>query len=375
VTIRERILVYIAAFLYYSGLIHVIHWLHRHSGNRLIIVNYHQASGGELRRHLLYLNKYFRLQFVGQALEALYSQDKASGKDQRLPLAVTFDDGYIDNYTDAYKLAHELQIPITIFLITSYIENGAAYWWLDNLVQKAQVDQVTIDGHTYYLNKLDEQQELAQLIDTQMSSESDKEARQAYLIKMSKMLSAPVPALPEIDEESMPMLTWEQIQEMQASGWVAFEGHTHHHPILAGLTDADEACKEVITCRSLVQEKVGQSGLVFAYPHGGIEHIGTNGLLAVQRAGYRWALTTVPGANTARTHPYLIRRVSATSQTHWLIIVLMTSGIWDFLAHFNWLIKRIKRRKILKMMGLPYFWVWLIFLLGLGLNLVNASIL
>lgn len=348
-TIRNRILLCVSAFLYYSGLTRIIHWLHRRSGQRLLILNYHQASGGELHRHLLYLRKHFRLQFVDHGLEALYSKNKASGKDRRLPLAVTFDDGYLDNYTHAYALARELQIPITIFLVSGYIGNGAAFWWFDHLVEKAQVNQTTIDGHTYHLNKLGEQHELAQMIDTQVSSEADERARRTYLSRMNRALSVPVTA---IADTPVSMLTWEQVQEMQASGWVAFGGHTLHHPTLARLTNVDEACKEVAACRSLLQEKLGRSAHVFAYPHGGVEHIGVNGVLAVQRAGYRWALTTLQGVNTPRTDPYLIRRISANSQLHWLVIALMTSGVWDFLSYFHWFIKRMKHRKILRMLPL-----------------------
>ena len=347
-------LICVSAFLYYSGLMRVIHWLHRRSGRRLLILNYHQASGGELHRHLLYLRKYFRFQFLDEALEVLYTtgEDKVSGKDRRLPLAVTFDDGYADNYTHAYALARELQIPITIFLISGYIEKGAAFWWFDQLVEKASVNQTTIDGQTYHFNRLDEQQELAQVIDKQESAKANTETRQTYLRQISNALSVPVTALADLNEVPVPMLTWEQIEVMQASGWVAFGGHTLHHPTLATLTNADEAYNELATCRSLLQEKLGRSVRVFAYPHGGIEHIGANGLLAAQRTGYRWAVTTLQGVNTPRTHPYLLRRISAQSQLHWLLIALMTSGVWDLLSYFNWLVKRMKYRKILKIMRL-----------------------
>ncbi len=348
-SLRNCILLCVSAFLYYSGLMRIIHWLHRRSGPRLLILNYHQASGGKLRRHLLYLRKHFRLQFLDHALEELYAENGVSGKDRRLPLVVTFDDGYLDNYTHAYTLARELQIPITIFLISGYIGDGAAFYWFDHVVEKAQVNQAKIDGHTYHLYKLDEQQELAQMIDRQVSTEADEGAQQKYLSRICRELSVPIIAITNSKEASVPMLTWEQVQEMQASGWVAFGGHTLHHPTLARIANPDEAYEEVAGCRFQLREKLRQPVRVFAYPHGGIEHIGANGLLAVQRAGYRWAVTTLQGVNTPQTDPYLIRRISANSQLHWLIIVIMTSGVWDFLSYFHWFIKRMKHRKILEM--------------------------
>ena len=358
-TTRERLMFYVAFFLYYSGLMRVLHWLHRHSRQRLLILNYHQASGEELRNHLLYLRKHFRLQFLEPALVELYATggEGSRSRDRRLPLAITFDDGYLDNYTHAYPLARELQVPITIFLISNFIDYGAAFWWFDHVVEKSQVSQVTFDKHTYHLNESGEQRELARVIDSQVSSIADNESRQAYLRTMSSALSTPITcSAADLHKTPAPLLTWDQVQEMQASGWVAFGGHTQHHPTLSKLANADEAFKEVAGCRSALQEKLGKSARVFAYPHGGIQHIGVNGVLAAERAGYRWAVTTLQGVNTAQTYPYLIRRTSANSQKHWLLIALMTSGLWDFLTYFNWLVTRIKHRKTLKKMHLPRRW-------------------
>lgn len=350
---REFKLLCASALLHYSGLLRVINWSHRHMGKRLLILNYHQASGGELRRHLLYLRKHFRLCFVEQALESLYStgEDQTSIRDRRLPLAITFDDGYLDNYTVAYKLAHELQVPITIFLISNYIERDTAFWWFDKLVEKARVEQVNIDGQVYRLNRPDEQCRLAQAIDSKIRSMADKEMRQTYINTVGKALSLPNTALTRAAEEPMPLLTWAQIREMQASGRVAFGGHTLHHATLAKLLNADETYREIADCRSLLQEKLGRPVRVFAYPHGGLQHIEANGLLAVREAGYEWAVTTLQGVNTPKTHPYLVRRISAHSRLHWLIIALVTSGAWEFLSYLNWRFStRMKYRKILEKM-------------------------
>jgi peptidoglycan/xylan/chitin deacetylase (PgdA/CDA1 family) len=265
--LRYRILIGISALLYYSGLMQVMHWLHRRTGKRLLILNYHHASGGELRQHLLYLRKHFRIHFLDNALETLFDRDNKNTtprRDRRLPLALTFDDGYVDNYIHAYPLVCELQIPITIFLTSGLVG---------------------------------------------MRNE---------------------------------MLTWEQVEEMQASSWVKFGGHTLYHTVLSSLENIEETLQEVGNCRSLLEEKLEQPIRIFAYPHGGIEHIGVNGLLAVQRSGYQWAVTTIPGSNSPHSYPYLLHRFSAVTQMHWLLIALITSGLWDVLSALHWFNRRVR---------------------------------
>src|SRR5437667_5147971 len=100
VLMRKRVLTLIAACFYYSGLVMLARWWTRHSGARLVILNYHRATGGDLRRHLLYLRRHYRILHLEEALQELYSPHKqAVGCDRRTPLVLTFDDGYHDNYT------------------------------------------------------------------------------------------------------------------------------------------------------------------------------------------------------------------------------------------------------------------------------------
>src|SRR6266571_5782508 len=112
---RRQIGVFVAACFYYSGLVKLARWWTRRSGPRLIILNYHRASGGDLRHHLLYLRRHYRMLHLEEALKELYTSDKGKQvRDSRTLLVLTFDDGYRDNYTHAFALARELRVPITI---------------------------------------------------------------------------------------------------------------------------------------------------------------------------------------------------------------------------------------------------------------------
>src|SRR6266487_6296294 len=153
--IKENMRVLVAACLYYSGLVKLTLWWTRRSGQRLIILNYHRATGGNLRRQLLYLRRHYRIMHLEDALEEYYltRKEKKQRGDRRIPLVLTFDDGYHDNYTHGFALACKLQIPITIFLIPGYVESGDYFWWREGerLAYRAQVDEATIEGRIYQL--------------------------------------------------------------------------------------------------------------------------------------------------------------------------------------------------------------------------------
>lgn len=327
---RKRVGVLVAAFFYYSGLISLSRWLMRRSGRRLIILNYHHASGGDLRRHLLYLRRHYRMMHLEEALEELYAPEESRQlADRRTPLVLTFDDGYHDNYTHAFALAHELQVPITIFLIPGYVESGDYFWWGEGrrLVRRATVYEAAIDGQTYHLRQPAEREQLSQAIDSRLRFATSVTEREAFLMATRQVLA--VPTSITVEEEGDRPLTWAEIRKMQESGWVSFGGHTMHHPILACLTDPDEVRAELEECRAVLKRQLGRDIRAFAYPVGRPRHVGDRVIEAVHEAGYAWAVTTVSGVNTPASDPYQLRRVLGDVSRHWLVMAAETSGIWN----------------------------------------------
>ncbi len=314
---RKRILTFIAACLYYSGLIKLARWWIRRSGQHLVILNYHQATGGDLRRHLLYLRRHYRILHLEAAMEEL-SMPSKNGKqvgDRRTPVVLTFDDGYYDNYTHGLALARELQMPFTIFLVPGYVESGDYFWWREGnrLVSHTQMREATIEGRIYRLDQPQERNGLAEAILTRLCQATSVAGK---------------PAVP---------LKWAEVREMEESGWVSFGAHTMYHPILAYLTDPTEVQREVEECRIMLEQQLGHPVRTFAYPIGQLQHIGDNAIRAVQKAGYEWAFTTLYGFNTPRSDPHLLRRIEVDVSQHWLVMAAETAGLWGFFSRLRWI--------------------------------------
>jgi peptidoglycan/xylan/chitin deacetylase (PgdA/CDA1 family) len=330
--VYRAVKVVIAGCLYYSGLVPLARRWTRRSRRRLIILNYHRADG-HLRRHFLYLRRHYRLLQLEVALEELYAPvaDRPSQPDRRTPLAITFDDGYCDNYTCASELARELQVPIAVFLPTGYIDSGERFVWMEGeyLARHAQVNTVTIEGRTYYLDRRAQRRALRQAIDTRLRHASSVADRMALLTLNRRTLGVSADASP--DELPALPLSWADVREMGASGWVTFGAHTVHHPILSCLVDPGEVRYEVTESRRVLKQRLGHPVRSFAYPYGGLRDIGGPALQAVHEAGYSWALTTIPGVNTPRTDPYLLRRMHADTTDHWWVLAAEATGIWQSL--------------------------------------------
>ena len=280
-----KVMTLIAACLYYSGWVALGRWWMRRQGPRLMILNYHRAGGGDLRRHMLYLHRHYRLQHLEDALEELFSPAAHTVRDRRTPLVITFDDGYYDNYTHCFALARELHIPVTIFLLPGYIETGNHFWWLepDYLVARACVREVMIEGLTYHLNTSEEREALTRAIVARLRCAASVHEREAFLREISPTSRAP-PAVARAEKQDLPM-SWVEIETMQKCAWISFGSHTMHHPILASLADPGEVEYEVRKSRAVLERHLETSVRSFAYPVGKVEDIGEQGVHSVQKSG------------------------------------------------------------------------------------------
>jgi len=335
--------------LYYSGLIGLVHWQKRRVEPHVVILNYHEAAGGDLRRHLLYLRKHYHIEHLETALVDFYKK-KGQGKAKQKPrttIVLTFDDGDYNNYTHCLALAKELQVPITIFLIPGYIESGHRFWWEEakNIDRLTQLQEVTLEGKTYDMDRPAERAALLQLIDTRVRRAATVAEREQFLEIVHQALQVPAAS----SEEQMQLsMSWEEVQEMEASGWISFGAHTMHHPILGYLTDADEIMQEVTESRKVLEQQLKHPVAIFAYPVGKLEHIGEYGRYAVQQAGFDWAVTTVGGVNTQSTDPLMLHRIEVNLSDHWLVMAAKTTGLLEIFLDLRrfpqiWLKTLIKR--------------------------------
>lgn len=344
--IYRTFLALVAACFYYSGFVPLVRWARRRSrqGQYVVILNYHRAAIGDLGAHLRYLCRHYRVLSLDHALEDLYglsARDGASstsagppsqGRDRRTPLVITFDDGYYDNYAHAARLAAELRVPITLFLVPGYMESRQRFWWYEAevMVRNAREKAVAFEKRTYLLTQPADQLALRQWIDARVRTASAVSARESFITSTRAALGAPSDTTGD-DPDTLPF-GWDEAYELLANPFVTFGAHTMRHPILACLSDPADVRDEVVSCRTALEQGLGRQITAFAYPVGKGEDIDERAVRAVREVGYHWAVTTIPGYNTPATAPHLLRRISTDPDEPIPVLAAQAVGIWHFFA-------------------------------------------
>ena len=73
-----------------------------------------------------------QIQFLKKKFEVVHLEELLSnvlsGRQIGRHCAITFDDGWLDNYTQAFPILTKYQIPATIFLSTGLIGTNRLFW-------------------------------------------------------------------------------------------------------------------------------------------------------------------------------------------------------------------------------------------------------
>ena len=172
---------------------------------------------------------------------------------------ITFDDGWLDNYTNAYPILKKCGLPAVIFLPVDFISTGKNFW---QERMSAILFAVCEDAGAESLRQL-ARIGLESLVT--LSPEKAKKTIKEYISRLNRSpieerdavissLLAYARSLSFAGNSTDAFLSWEQVREMILGG-VSFGSHSFRHEILTELTSED-VIEEVNMSKVMIEEKI-----------------------------------------------------------------------------------------------------------------------
>ena len=248
-------------------------------------------------------------------------------------LAITFDDGYLNNYLYAYPICKKLNIPFTIYVATNFINNQDLLWTDRLLLAFSNTKQTQLsinikgDDYSYVLqNPRDKDQAHLDLL---------QKLKQLNTMKIHETLNeveARLDIQPEhMDTSPLRPCSWKELYEMANSGLVEIGAHTAGHHILTQLSETE--CKnELNTSKEQVEKNLKRQCNHFAYPNGRTGDFNSYTEKWIKEAGFSSAVTTVEGFNNHTSNPLVLNRLGIYGHYSHSEFVSMISGFHSLLA-------------------------------------------
>jgi peptidoglycan/xylan/chitin deacetylase (PgdA/CDA1 family) len=229
-------------------------WVAGAPGSRTVVLCYHSvhpslsfasATPATFARHLDWL---VRTCDVIPLAEALRPERRPARS--RPAVALTFDDGYLDNFKFAFPLLLSRGLPATFFVIAGFIDRQASVMERQQTLRRAGPDKVQ-------------------------------------------------------------PLEWDHLRAMRDGG-MEIGAHTYSHPNLAALSE-DKARDELTRSKCLIEDRLEQPVRRMAYPFGKPNcHFTRRTVALVEEAGYEAACAVVFRAVRPGDSPFAIPRLFVT---------------------------------------------------------------
>ncbi len=221
-------------------------------------------------------------------------------------VALTADDGWLDNLTEGLPVLEAHGAPMTLYVAPGLTDGTVAPWW--EVVEEfvAARDRVTVpmDGGsvTFDCPTPRDGKRAAAAISRHVAATVPEHEQQAYLRDIGALAR---PAHPRR------FLSWDELRGLSAHPLVSLGAHTVGHFNLKRL-DAADALHEMTESAAIVERETGIRPAHFAYPYGFAAAVGAREVELAAQAGFRSAVTTRHGVlhpDHAR-HPHALPRIS-----------------------------------------------------------------
>lgn len=310
------------------GLQHVAARFGRHNRSnkkpQLLILMYHRVlpldderamieepgmvvSPETFRLHLSILKKHFTIVKLSDWIHM-----KQEGKP--LPAnacAITFDDGWADNYEFAFPILQEQNLPASIFLVAEMIGTREMFWpeRLARLVttiannypqhwKNSELAWLQSNPETYQFSDSPPDNEDISALIASVKHYSDQElhdriTRTETVLQLDTNMHTPS------------LLDWQQVKEMTDSGLIEIGSHTCRHVRLNNQTSDEQIKHEVINSKEIIRQRTGLETETFCFPNGDFSPFS----LEQVKQNYIAAVTTQTGWNTANSEKHLLQRI------------------------------------------------------------------
>jgi len=263
-------------------------------------------------KQIIWLKKYYEIVDLANLkdvnIAAQYKKDI---------VAITFDDGYRDNFLYALPTLKKHKVPATFFLTAGYIDTKYLLWhdeialilynassWADSQMLAKYGLPKSIIGDLLLFFQSNHRQRVKLLRSIAREFKRFTAEERVYLISnLAKIYNVCIQAI----NSDRVMLSWDEIREMDKYN-ISFGSHTVTHPVLSSIYKND-VLQEISESKKIIEEKIQKPVTTFAYPYGKEEDYNDEVIRILKDNGFEICCTTIPGSESLPLqNPFTLKR-------------------------------------------------------------------
>lgn len=279
-----------------AGLLRLLERVGRRPG--LVVLSYHRigdpatspfygpifsATQDDFRAQVALLRDRFRLIGLDEALAIAgtgFRLDRPSA-------LITFDDGYRDNVELALPVLTDLDTPAAFFIPSGFPGSSRLPWWdhVAYVLNRTRRPSLVLDlpePLTIPLGQTDRTNAIAEVVAAFLRADRADDPRLVEHLEQRAEVDV------SADDPGRDLfMTWDQVRQLADAG-MSIGSHSHSHPNLARLSEAEQRA-ELVRSRQILERELGRDVATLAYPYGVANAVSDLTMRLAGEAGYRLA--------------------------------------------------------------------------------------
>ncbi|WP_018983106.1 polysaccharide deacetylase family protein [Salinimonas chungwhensis] len=217
-----------------------------------------------------------------------------------LTIAITFDDGWLDNYQYAFPVLKKFNFPSTLYVVTDFLGKPAPFW-PNRVLSLLLADNVRMTDAWKPLLEL-----IGQNISVPMSRDDAAKIIDDLKQYSDDAIYTALSHIPLSKNAAVEMISFEQLMDAKATMGVEIGCHTRRHYRLKEGLDSRLLHEEIIQAKTILEKQTGGPVTTFCFPNGDF----SDDAYDMVKAHYSAAVTTRRGINSARNlNPHKLLRI------------------------------------------------------------------
>lgn len=248
--------------------------------------------------------------------------------------AITLDDGYRDNMTEALPIFEKHETPFAVYVAPALIDGTVDLWWeiIADVVRSRDLIYLTTSNGRVTLDSSNPAKKTASLkkLYEYLTIDVSEAEQQRVVREIAETACVDIEKL-----RSNRLLNWDEIRMLSAHPLATIGAHTVSHRNLARLDEA-EARREIRDAGRIIASEIGVNPSHMAYPYGFAAAVGRREVELAKEAGFVSAVTTRHGVlrRGHGRHLQALPRISVNGRYQQLShLKTMLSGITTPLAN------------------------------------------
>lgn len=223
--------------------------------------------------------------------------------------ALTFDDGFENNYTVAAPILDDLNIPVTFYFSTDFIENNSMSWIdkIEYCLENTKKGTISLPWLKKSINFNNDRSKISIL------NQIRKNVKQNFKIKTNKLVESifnqcNLKDPKKLDNFLDKKINWKQVKNLRRNSLFKIGGHSHNHLSLGSLSKKDVNF-QINKSFELFKKRAGIKLTNYSYPEGAKIDYNNYIINVLKTKGIKICPTAIAGVNKMNTDLFNLKRI------------------------------------------------------------------